>query len=250
MAEVTTEASQRLAARIAGFTLLFLMISGLTGMFVFGRHLTVPGDAARTAQNILAHERPFRAEQVCGIVMLNCDVVLALALYGLLRPVNSTLALLGSSWRIANAILLGVGIASSLVGLDLLSNPHEMWLLRFDQLHALTLVFFDLGSRLSLIGLTFFCLGAGIHSWLLYRSRYIPRVISGLYLFCCIEMLFCCFLFILLPSTRAVLDPAFVVPDFFAELAAALWLALKGVKLPAPTRSPSPLTARALEGRV
>ena len=46
MAEVTTEASQRLAARIAGFTLLFLMISGLTGMFIFDRHLVVAGDAA------------------------------------------------------------------------------------------------------------------------------------------------------------------------------------------------------------
>lgn len=243
MADGTTEASQRLAARIAGFTLLLLMISGLTGMFVFGRHLTLAGDAAATARNILTHERAFRAGQVCGIVMLNCEVVLALALYALLRPVNSTLALLGSFWRIANALMLGVGVASSLVGLDLLSNPHEMSLLSLGQLHALTLIFFDLGSRLLLMGLLFFCLGAGIHSWLLYRSRYIPRVISGLYLFCCTEMLLCCFLFILFPDTRSVLDPAFVMPDFFAELAAALWLALKGVKLPAPREKPSPLTA-------
>ncbi|MGC1782573.1 MAG: DUF4386 domain-containing protein [Acidobacteriaceae bacterium] len=250
MADGTTEASQRLAARIAGFTLLLLMISGLTGMFVFGRHLTLAGDAAATARNILTHERAFRAGQVCGIVMLNCDVVLALALYALLRPVNSTLALLGSFWRIANALMLGVGVASSLVGLDLLSNPHEMSLLSLGQLHALTLIFFDLGSRLSLMGLLFFCLGAGIHSWLLYRSRYIPRVISGLYLFCCTEMLLCCFLFILFPDTRSVLDPAFVMPDFFAELAAALWLALKGVKLPAPREKPSPLTAGSPEGRV
>lgn len=242
MTEGKTQASQRLAARIAGFTLLLLMISGLTGMFVFGRHLTVAGDPAATAENILAHERAFRAEQVCGIVMLNCDVVLAIALYGLLKPVNSTLALLGSFWRIANAILLGVGVASSLVGLDLLSNPHEMSLLRIDQLHALTLVFFDLGSRLSLMGLSFFCLGAGIHSWLLYRSRYIPMVISGFYLFCCIEMLLCCLLFILFPNTRAALDPAFLVPDFLAELAAALWLALMGVKLPASRVEPGECT--------
>jgi hypothetical protein len=120
-------------------------------MFVFGRHLTVAGDAATTAQNILANERAFRAEQVCGILMLNCDVVLALALYGLLKPVNSTLALLGSFWRIANALVLGVGVASSLVGLDLLSNPHEMSLLSLGQLHALTLIFFDLGTHTALM---------------------------------------------------------------------------------------------------
>jgi len=34
------------------------------------------------------------------------------------------------------------------------------------------------------------------------------------------------------PEIRAVLDPGFLVPDFLAELSAALWLAFKGVKLP------------------
>jgi hypothetical protein len=52
----------------------------------------------------------------------------------------------GSFWRIANALVLGVGVASSLVGLDLLSNPHETSLLNLGQLHALTLIFFDLGT--------------------------------------------------------------------------------------------------------
>jgi len=231
MAERTTEASQLVAARIAGFTLLLLIMSGLTGMFAFDRHVIVAGDAAATAQNILAHEQAFRAGRICEMLMLNCDVVLALALYALLKPVNSTLALLGSFWRFANATLLGVGVASSLVGLDFLSNSHYTSLLSSDQLHVLTLVFFDLHNRLSLLGLMFFCLGAGIHSWLLYRSGYIPRVISGVYLFSSIEMLLCSFLFVLFPNTRAVLDPALLVPDFFAELSAALWLAFKGVTL-------------------
>jgi hypothetical protein len=112
MADDTTEASQRIAARIAGYTLLLLMVSGFTGMLAFGGHPIVAGDAAATARNILADERSFRGGLVCEIVMFNCDVVLALALYALLKPVNSTLALLGSFWRIANAVLLGAGIAS------------------------------------------------------------------------------------------------------------------------------------------
>jgi hypothetical protein len=102
---------------------------------------------------------------------------------------------------------------------------------------AVAMIFFGLHNRLSLLGLMFFCLGAGVHSWLLYRARYIPRVISGLYLFSCVEMLLCCFAFIIFPGSRAILDPAFIVPDFFAELAAALWLAYKGVTLPATSPS-------------
>jgi hypothetical protein len=90
--------------------------------------------------------------------------LLALALYALLKPVNKTLALLGSFWRIANAGLLGVGVASSLVALDLFSNPNYMSLLGSSQLHPIALIFFNLHDRLSLMGLMFFCLGAGVHS--------------------------------------------------------------------------------------
>ncbi|MGF7181541.1 DUF4386 domain-containing protein [Tunturiibacter psychrotolerans] len=239
MTERTTETTQRIAARIAGWTLLLLMASGFTGMFAFGGNPIVDGDAAASAQNILAHERAFRGSLACEIVMLNCDVVLALVLYALLKPVNGTLALLGSFWRIANAVVLGVGVAASLVALDLFSNPNYMSLLNGSQLHPIALLFFDLHDRLSLMGLMFFCLGAGVHSWLLYRSRYIPRMISGLYLFACVEMLLCCFTFLIFPKIREVLDPAFVVPDALAELSAALWLAIKGVKLPTVAKDAS-----------
>jgi hypothetical protein len=235
MIERSTEATQRTAARIAGCTLLLLMASGFLGMFVGGNQI-IDGDAAATAHNMLVHERAFRWGLLCEVVMLNCDVVLALALYALLKPVNRTLSLLGSFWRIANAGVLGVGVAACLVALDLFSNPNYMSLLDGGQLRPVALILFDLHDRLSLMGLMFFCLGAGVHSWLLYRSRYIPRIISGLYLFACTEMLLCCFIFLIFPKTRDVLDPAFVVPDALAELSAALWLALKGVKLTTDAR--------------
>jgi hypothetical protein len=227
-----TEASQRTAARIAGITLLLLMAVGLAGMFARGGHLVVGGDAGTTAHNILEHERRFRAGLVCEFVMLNCDVILALALFALLNPVNSALALLGSFWRIANAIVLAIGVAASLVSLDFLRNAHSVSLLSSGQLEGTAMMmFFNFHTQVSLMGLMFFCLGAGVHSWLLLRSGYIPRVISGLYLFASVEMLLCCFVFILFSKSRAVLDPGFVVPDFLAELAAALWLTLKGVNL-------------------
>jgi hypothetical protein len=162
----------------------------------------------------------------------------------MLRPVNPTLALLGSFWRIANAVLLGVDVAVSLVRLDLFGDPRSMSLLNADQLHAISQIFFGMHHHLSLMGLMFFCLGAGVHSWLLYKSGYIPRLISGLYLFASVEMLLCCFIFVIFPKARAVLDPAFVVPDFFAELSAALWLALKGVKVPALNGKVSTVDAR------
>lgn len=194
----------------------------------------VGGDAVATVRNLLTHERRFRVGLVSEFVMLNGDVALALALFALLKPVNSTLALLGSFWRVANALMLAVGIAAALVSLELLGDAHSVSLLNSGQLNGTAMMmFFNLHKQASLMGLMFFCLGAGVHSWLLFRSGYIPRIISGLSLFASIEMLVCCVAFIVFPKSRAALDPGFVVPDFFAELAAALWLTIKGVKLPA-----------------
>ena len=65
------------------------------------------------------------------------------------------------------------------------------------------MMFFDLHHHLSLMGLMFFCCGAGVHSWLLWRSGYIPRVISGLYLLAAVEMLFCCFVFLVFLSEQS-----------------------------------------------
>jgi hypothetical protein len=57
-------------------------------------------------------------------------------------------------------------------------------------------------------------------------------------------MLLCCFTFLIFPTIRAVLDPAFVVPDALAELSAALWLALKGVNLSTSAEEISSTVAR------
>jgi hypothetical protein len=175
MEHPSTLATQSTAARIAGWTLLLLMVSGFMGMFAFGASPIVDGDAVATAQKMLKHEHAFRGSLTCEIVMLNCDVVLALALYALLKPVSSTLALLGSFWRFANAGALGVGIASSLVALDLFSSPKYMLLMDGNLSHALALVFFDLHNRLSLMGLMFFCFGAGIHSWFAVQVAIHPK---------------------------------------------------------------------------
>lgn len=56
--------TQRIAARIAEFTLLLLMTSRFLGMFAFGRHHPVAGNAAATAQEILAHERGFQGKSL------------------------------------------------------------------------------------------------------------------------------------------------------------------------------------------
>ena len=232
MTDQATEASQRTAGRVAGFTLLLLISSGLIGMFVFQNNLQIAGDAAATAHNILAHERSFRAGIVCEIVMFNCDVVLALALYALLKPINGPLALLGSFWRVANATVLGAGAAATLVALHVIGGAHSLNVFQTGQLQALSTIWLDFHDSASSLGLIFFCLGAAVHSYLLLKSRYIPWILSALYFFVAVQMLLCGLAIIVIPHLADTLGLWWVMPDFFVELSVALWLAFKGAKIP------------------
>jgi len=225
------EASQRLAGRIAGFTLLLLIASGLCGMFVFQRNLEVVGDAVATARNLLAHERAYRVGIVCEIVMFNCDIVLALALYALLKPVNETLALLGAFWRVANAIVLAAGVAAILTALHTVSGASGLSVFSSDQLAALMNILLNVHSNASRMGLLFFSLGAGMHSYLLLQSRYIPRILSGAYLVVAILLLGFDFGWLIVPQFARRLEAPVVVPDLVVELAVASWLAFKGVRI-------------------
>jgi len=232
MASHSPEDSQRLAARIAGFTLLLLIFSGMLSTFVFHPQLLVEGNPAATLQNILNHDRIYRISIAMGIVMFNCDIALAVALYALLKPTNGPLALLGTIWRSANAIVLGSSVGLSLVILELPRAPAYLAALPAPQMMAVVKLLSAVAGHSSSIGLIFFCLGAGVHSWLLFKSRYIPRILSGFYLFCCVEMLTFCFLFLIFPALNATIGWWFVFPDFFAELFTALWLAFKGANIP------------------
>ena len=84
----------------------------------------------------------------------------------------------------------------------------------------------------SLVGLIFFSPGAAVHSSLLLKSAYIPRILSGLYLFAAVWLLLCCFGFIIAPKSMTMFNAAFIVPDFVAELLVGLWLAFKGANVP------------------
>jgi hypothetical protein len=216
--------SQAAAARVAGVALLVIILSS-----ALSNNLVVP-DAAATAHNIAAHERQFRIGLAGEMLMLNSDVVLALALYALLKPINATLALLGAFWRIANATVLGVGIIVSLVALRVLDGTHDPTAFQTDQMQVLARQLLDLHGAGMLVGLIFFGLGAATHSYLFWKSRYIPRFLSGSYFVVTVLIVVCCFAIILIPSLGALIDPWFVLPDFVVELAVALWLTIKGVK--------------------
>ena len=85
--------SQRTAAKVAGWSGLLTFAIVVFGNYVLLNPLVVPGNAAATAQNIVAHQTQFRITVVCFLTYSLGVVVLLSALYVILKPVNPGLAL-------------------------------------------------------------------------------------------------------------------------------------------------------------
>src|SRR5687768_17108808 len=80
----TADRSPRAMARFAGFLYLVITIAAIVAHVYVPSQLMVPGDAAATANNILASEPLFRIGIGSEFVVLLCEIVLSIILYVLL----------------------------------------------------------------------------------------------------------------------------------------------------------------------
>ena len=89
-------------ARFAGVLYLLITVFAIIAHFYMPAQIIVDGDAAATAQNIVNNEILFRVGGVGSeLIILLTEIILAIVLYVLLKPVNKTLSLLAavSRWR-------------------------------------------------------------------------------------------------------------------------------------------------------
>ena len=94
------EASRK-TARIAGALILIISVFAPFSMLYVPSTLIVPGDAATTANNIMASEGLFRSGIVSDSVVFLLEIVLVAILYVLLKPVSKTLSLVAAIARLA-----------------------------------------------------------------------------------------------------------------------------------------------------
>lgn len=226
------DASQRTAAKVAGFTYLFAMATAVLGFSIRGS-LVVPGNAAETARNIIASEGLFRVGIASDLMTFVADIVLITALYVVLRPVNRNLALLAAFWRLMETAVLVVATQNGFEVLRVLSGADYLGAFATEGLQAL--------ARLSLgaygsgynVGFVFLGLGSAVFSYLWFKSRYIPRGLAALGVVSSLLLAACNFAFIVAPDLSQLIGMAYMAPMGVFEVTMGFWLLFRRLA-PAP----------------
>lgn len=242
MTDHSLERSPQAYARTAGLLYLVIIVCGIFGEAVVRSSLVVPGDAAATAGNVLASEGLFRIGFAADTVMALCDVALAILLYGLLRPVNHTLALMATAFRLIQTAILGMNLMNHHAALLILNGAGSLAAFDTNQLNALMLLSLDTHRHGYDLGLVFFGLGSVVLGYLVFKARYLPRLLGILMGAAGLVYLTGSSLLFLAPALSAPFAPLYAVP-LVAETAFCLWLLVKGIDL-GQWRAANAITAR------
>jgi hypothetical protein len=220
--------SLKKTARIAGILILIISPFAVFSMMYATSSLIVPGDAATTANNIIASAGLFRLGIVSDSVVFLIEIAIVVMLYVLLKPVSKTLSLVAAFARLAMTVIQGINLLNYFTVLLLLSGADYLTVFKPDQLHALVLLFLNVHEYVVLIWGLFFSLHLFFVGYLVYKSGYIPRILGVLLVIASLCYLTQSFGNILLPKYEEI----FTLIGFISiiELAFPLWLVIKGVR--------------------
>ena len=231
MADPITEGSPRLRARIAGVLYLGTIVGGLTGLSIRSA-MIVHGDAAATTANILASEPLWRAGVAADLIGTACYVGVTAILYSLLKPVSRTISLLAAFFSLVGCAIGAAITVNLLAPLLLLGGAPDLTVFRLDQLNALArtaLRLHDEGYNIGMINFGVYCTLLG---FLVFNSRFLPRILGVLLVLAGVGWLTDSFATLLSPAFESHLEPYIMAPGFIGEASLCLWLILFGVNVP------------------
>ena len=221
----TAEISPLVRARVAGSLYLIANIFAPFTLLYLPSRFIVRGDAAATANNVIASESLFRFGIVGNLFTFIANIFLALALYQLLKVVNKNMAAL-----MVILFLVGVPIAmlnelTQLAILQLLGGADYLKAYPTDQLQALAYLLLRLHDQGLLIAHIFFGLWLLPMGYLVYKSGFIPKIVGVLLVIAGVGYVVQSFAAFLGYNVNIILFTG------LGELVFLLWLLIKGVNV-------------------
>ncbi len=221
--------STKRKARVAGMTYLLLFTAPFSLIYVPNK-LMVRGDAAATANNVLAHETMFRLSIVNELFTAVAFIFLGIALYRLLSDVNRTLAwLMVILGGVVCAPLTFIGVTNEIAALTILRGGNSLTVFNKPQLDALAMTFLRLHGQGMLVSEIFWGLWLLPFGLLVIRSGFIPKILGVLLIVNCFAYLAVSLTTLLVPQYVGFVDRWATIPET-GELWIVLWLLIKGAK--------------------
>lgn len=215
-------------ARLAGFTYLILVFTGIFYLMYAPKQFVVWSDAAATANNILNNEFLYRLWIVVGIISNITFLILPLILYKLFESVNKTHAVL---MVVLSVVSIPFSLAYTINLLDiltLLSGEQYLDTLKIEQKHTQVMVLLNSYVNGMSIVKVFWGLWLFPFGYLAFKSNYLPKIFG-------IALMMGCFSY-LIKFSGGILFPTIDIPGFvgypsaFGEIGICLWLLIMGVK--------------------
>ena len=219
-------------ARVAGLLYLIFIILAFLGGFLYAS-LIVPGNAAETAQNILANEWQFRSSFVINLIYQACFILLVWFLYVLLKPVDNNLVLLFVFCTLVAVAIHCINLLIQYAAIELLSGASYLAVFETDQLYALGMFFLNMHNHGILVAQIYWGLWLFPLGYLVYKSGFLPRILGILLMIGCFGYLIDFFQYFLFPNFEVITYPGLAVATV-AEFSLCGWLLIKGVKTQQP----------------
>jgi hypothetical protein len=219
------EASPRPSATSIGIVYLLYFLTAFFATLLM-KGLVVSGDAAATANSILAHEAAYRSGFAVGLVANAIYIAVTVLFYRLLEPVDRTIALLAAFFSLVGCAMQIFGGVLQLAPLVVLGDGQLPKAFDVGQLRAVALLSLKLYTQTFSISLVLFGLYDFLLGYLIYRSTFLPRALGALLMVAGLG-----WLAFLWPPLATALS-SYVLPfGALAEIVLMLWLLVRGVNV-------------------
>jgi hypothetical protein len=217
-------------ARIAGLWYLLLGItSGFSWMYL--TRIFVAGNATLTVSNILASEPQYLMAIISNIIGQISFIFLVLALYRLLKHVDETQAKLMLTLVVVSVPIMFTNIFFQTGVLVVLSGADYLKAFSADQLSSLAMLFINLNiTGVHIVGI-FWGLWLFPLSYLVYKSKYFPKILAVLLIVSGVCYLTGSLTSLIIPEVYVVIEKFLSLPEAIGESAMILWLLIKGITI-------------------
>ncbi|MFW6263535.1 MAG: DUF4386 domain-containing protein [Thermotogota bacterium] len=216
-------------ARIAGLLYIIYIIIHVFADIIGRSSIIVYGDATTTAQNIITSGWQFQIGVMTDLIAAALFLLVAWALYKLLKPVDKNIALLFLLLNLCGVVIQCFSDLFLIATQLILSDPDYLNGFELNQIHALAMFFLHLYKNSFMVAQLFY--GAWLFplGYLVFKSVFLPKTLGVLLMVHCVFWLMTFFQFFLFPDFTAIIFVSYPL-GFIAEFGLGFWLIFKGLR--------------------